>query len=188
MLSINRVDLPAYLVEKLRECGYNSAIDIMTSSPLFLMSQNFNNAEIQLISHTIAEKNAPKCMTALEMFYIQNDKDNNQSLRYISTGSSVIDEALNGGIDFKSVTEIVGISGVGKTQFCLSCCVENVLSKSGSVIFIDTELKFDPLRLSDLLEYRIAHSGVSKIDTSVEYLLDKVKVCRCNDIMHSCLI
>lgn len=177
MLSISRTDLPTYLIEKLRACGYKNANDIITTSPLLLMSQNFNNSEIQLISNAISKRLTPKCHTALELFIFENDTGDVQHLKHISTGCSVLDDVLNGGIDVRSITEIVGVSGVGKTQFCFNCCVETVLAKSGSVIFIDTELKFDPLRLSNLLEHRIAQDGVLKIGITAERLLDKVKVC-----------
>ena len=50
---------------------------------------------------------------------------------------------------------------MGKTQFCIGCCVQSVYrgsstntssssSKKGGVIYIDTELKFDPVRLIDV--------------------------------------
>lgn len=177
MLSVDSIDLPVYLTEKLRVNGYKNIKRIVTSSPLLMMSQDFHNAEIQLVSSALAKKLTPKCQTALEMFYSQNDVDTLVNMKYVSTGCSVLDNALNGGIDLRSVTEIVGVSGVGKTQFCFNCCVETVLSKSGSVIFIDTELKFDPLRLSNLLEYQVAHRGLLATDTSVENLLGRVKVC-----------
>lgn len=37
----------------------------------------------------------------------------------ISTGCSQIDEIIRGGIPVNGITEIVGPSGVGKTQLCL---------------------------------------------------------------------
>ena len=60
MLSISRTDLPAYLIEKLRVCGYKNANDIVTTSPLLMMSQDFNHAELQLISTAISKKLTPK--------------------------------------------------------------------------------------------------------------------------------
>lgn len=37
----------------------------------------------------------------------------------ISTGCTAIDEIIRGGIPVNGITEIVGPSGVGKSQFCL---------------------------------------------------------------------
>ena len=84
--------------------------------------------------------------------------------------------------------------GVGKTQFCIGCCVQaivrnndskssdtsSVLGKKGGVIYIDTELKFDSTRLIDVAanRYPETYSAESSIDAphQIDKFLNCVKV------------
>ena len=56
---------------------------------------------------------------------------------------------------------------IGKTQFCFNCCIEAVIQHNKSVIFIDTELKFDPLRLSQLITSKLTTSHLTSMTKSV---------------------
>lgn len=64
---------------------------------------------------------------------------------------------------------------LGKTQLCLSCCAAMTLRGKG-VVFIDTELKFDPLRLSSLVQSRLSLTVDS--DMTSEKVLERVQVHR----------
>jgi DNA repair protein RadB len=56
----------------------------------------------------------------------------------ISTGSTILNELLDGGYDNNIITTIYGPSGSGKTNLCLMAGV-NVVESGKKVIFIDTE-------------------------------------------------
>lgn len=55
----------------------------------------------------------------------------------------------------------------GKTQFCFSCSVETACSEKG-VIFIDTELKFDPLRVANLLQSKYKQPTLMTMDDEIQ--------------------
>ncbi|MCC2649634.1 MAG: repair and recombination protein RadA, partial [Nitrososphaeraceae archaeon] len=67
----------------------------------------------------------------------------------ISTGSKNLDELFVGGIETRSVTEIYGEYGTGKTQICHTLCIIVQQTKSqgglsGKAIYIDSENTFRP--------------------------------------------
>lgn len=84
--------------------------------------------------------------------------------------------------------------GVGKTQFCIGCCVQAVvmsnssspsdtssaLKKRGGVVYIDTELKFDSMRLIDVAisSYPEIYSAEYSVDAphQIDKFLKSVKV------------
>ncbi|KAH7667668.1 ATP diphosphatase protein [Dioscorea alata] len=68
-----------------------------------------------------------------------------------------LDEALGGGIPPGLLTELVGPSGIGKTQFCLKLSLIAALPTcygglNGRVIYIDTESKFSSRRIIEIGE------------------------------------
>lgn len=73
---------------------------------------------------------------------------------------------------------IRGISLVtGKTQLCLGCCAAMAVQGRG-VVFIDTELKFDPLRLAGLVQSRLAaiRDSTSTMALTADRVLERVQV------------
>ena len=181
-MNLERVGLPQYILQKLKLNGYKHVSQVVSASTVLLLSQNFDLFEIQSIVNSISNKLAPKPHTALEIFYFNDQIESKESInKYLSTGSATLDSALGGGIDNKSITELVGVSGTGKTQFCFGCCVESILSSvskaANNVVYIDTELKFDPMRLSKLFENRLAlRNNGTQVMPPIESLLDKIKV------------
>jgi meiotic recombination protein DMC1 len=75
----------------------------------------------------------------------------------ITTGSSVLDELLGGGIETMSITEAFGEFRTGKTQLAHTLCVTTQLPRekgggNGKVIYIDTEGTFRPERIAKIAE------------------------------------
>jgi RAD51-like protein 1 len=66
---------------------------------------------------------------------------------FLKTGHDLLDQTLCGGIPFNSITEIVGPSGTGKTQFCYTL-ISILLSKTcnnikpSEILYFDTEFTF----------------------------------------------
>ena len=71
----------------------------------------------------------------------------------LSTGSSHLDHFLYGGIRTGMLTNILGESGSGKSQFCFTICA-NLLKENEKVniIFIDTSGTFRPERIFEIIE------------------------------------
>ena len=89
-----------------------------------------------------------------------------QDIISISTGSSALDELLQGGIETGSLTEIFGEFRSGKTQLCHTLCVTCQLPISqgggeGKAMYIDTEGCFRPNRLTAIADkYNVSHEQV----------------------------
>jgi RecA/RadA recombinase len=74
-------------------------------------------------------------------------------LDLLSTGSLNLDQFLHGGIRTGMITNILGESGTGKSQFCFTICA-NLLkeNKKVNIIFIDTSGTFRPERIFEIIE------------------------------------
>ena len=67
----------------------------------------------------------------------------------ISSGISILDDALNGGIKPGEILQIVGPGGVGKTTLALQFTLD-VVRKGHRVLFVNSEGTFPILRLKQL--------------------------------------
>lgn len=67
-----------------------------------------------------------------------------------STGIKALDEALEGGLETKAITEISGEAGTGKTQFCMTFAT----LLEGKALYIDTEQTFKPSRVAQIAKAR----------------------------------
>ena len=82
-----------------------------------------------------------------------------RGIKYISTGCKALDELLEGGIETRAITELIGEFGAGKTQLChqLAVMVQLPVDKgglSGKAVYIDTEGTFRPERIIQIAQYR----------------------------------
>lgn len=78
-------------------------------------------------------------------------------------------------------------AGVGKTQFCIGCCVQAVVmsnsltssdssstrKRKGGVVYIDTELKFDSMRLVDVAISRFPEIYSTEYSVEAPHQIDK---------------
>ncbi|XP_045485028.1 DNA repair protein RAD51 homolog 3 isoform X2 [Pieris rapae] len=71
--------------------------------------------------------------------------------RYLETGIKRLDTILNGGIPIGFLTEVCGLAGSGKSQFCMQLAI-NSAKLSHSVIYIDTKGDFSAVRIQKILE------------------------------------
>lgn len=81
-----------------------------------------------------------------------------EEISYITTGSKNLDNLLGGkGVETRSMTEVFGAYGSGKTQLGLSLAVNVQLPKdmggdNGKAVYIDTEGTFRPERIRQIAE------------------------------------
>eukprot|EP00092_Neocalanus_flemingeri_P037317 GFUD01040640.1.p1 GENE.GFUD01040640.1~~GFUD01040640.1.p1 ORF type:complete len:444 (+),score=140.61 GFUD01040640.1:76-1407(+) len=71
----------------------------------------------------------------------------------LSVGCPLLDLALAGGLRRGALTEVVGESSAGKTQFCLQCALTTA-SMGEKVVYIVTEGGFPQARLDQMVEAR----------------------------------
>ena len=72
-----------------------------------------------------------------------------KKIKRLSLNSKPLDELLNGGIEYQSLTNVYGPAGSGKTNLALLAAISCV-KKGEKVVFIDTEGGFSIERLSQL--------------------------------------
>jgi RAD51-like protein 1 len=100
------------------------------------------------------------------------------STQHLPTTIAVLDDMLGGGIPARSVTEVVGPPGAGKTQFCHMMAVLGTFpvpmgGLDGKVLYIDTEGAFSPDRLYEIANHRSAEHLAEQVASSV--LVQNVK-------------
>ncbi len=106
----------------------------------------------------------------------------------IATGLKPVDDALCGGVANGAITELVGRSGCGKTQLCLTLSAmvglraarrlqSGVAATPAAVVYIDTERKFSAERLSEIFACQAAVAGlVQGIDVDTGDFMSTVQV------------
>lgn len=99
-------------------------------------------------------------------------EEKRKKLVRISTGSTLFDQLLGGGIETQAITEAFGEFRCGKTQLSHTLCVTAQLPKNmgggcGKVIFIDTECTFRPERIRSIAE---------RFELDPEQALENIKV------------
>jgi len=87
--------------------------------------------------------------------------------RRASVGLPALDAALRGGLPGGALTELVGPAGVGKTQACLQAAARSV-TEVNTVIYIDTENKFNSHRFLQIAEAQLAGGGVPQEEANAQ--------------------
>lgn len=106
---------------------------------------------------------------------------NEPSGGHLSTSLVGLDRALCGGVPFAAVTELVGPSGVGKTQFCLKLSLLATLPTcygglNGRVIYFDTESKFSSRRMIEIGENAFPH--IFRLEGMAQKMAGRIVVLR----------
>jgi meiotic recombination protein DMC1 len=110
-----------------------------------------NEAKIEKIQEAAKKLESAGFMTGVE-YNIKRKR-----VVRITTGSSVLDTLIGGGIESMAITEAFGEFRTGKTQLAHTLCVTSQLPKekgggNGKVIYIDTEGTFRPERIFKIAE------------------------------------
>ncbi|GAU99177.1 Rad51d [Ramazzottius varieornatus] len=117
-----------------------------------------------------------------------------QSNLSITTGSTRLDDLLDGGIQIGQLTEISGAPGIGKTQLCFQLCVNVQIPKvlnglEGGAVFIDTDGSFVEKRvtemalamLEELNRDQTENCAAPPEELPLERILDNITIFRCRD-------
>jgi DNA repair protein RadA len=147
-------EIDGSLKDRLNEAGFISIKDIVIRGPVEVAK----SAKLSLGEAARLCNNASLLLEQLGVIpnNISNAANNNSTTNkeYIKTGSVELDRLLGGkGIETGAITEFYGHSGSGKTQICLSLCVMvQQLHPDNKSIYVDTEGKFRPERLSQIAQ------------------------------------
>jgi DNA repair protein RadA len=137
--------------KKLRELGFHTveSLAMATTKELQQAGVSKKNAE-QLIR---------KARLSMPFQFIRGDElvKMRQNILRLTTGSSMLDKLLGGGIESQSITEFYGEYGSGKSQICHQLCVNVQLPPErgglgGAALYIDTENTFRTERIFQMAE------------------------------------
>ncbi|XP_008654371.1 DNA repair protein RAD51 homolog 2 isoform X1 [Zea mays] len=150
---VSEMRLPLYLAHLLAARRLDTAKDVLSLPEVELMAildAGLPTARAA-IAH-VSEAACPPCQTALSLLEERVRLGGGGRLATMLCG---LDEALGGGIPTGKLTEVVGPSGIGKTQFCLKLALLAALPEyygglDGRVVYIDTEFKFSPRRMIEI--------------------------------------
>ncbi|MHC1625478.1 MAG: DNA repair and recombination protein RadA [Methermicoccaceae archaeon] len=113
----------------------------------------------------------------------------------LTTGSSLLDALLGGGVESQAITEFHGEFGSGKTQIAHQLCVNVQLPKEmggldGSAIIIDTENTFRPERIAQMVNGLKIKYGETNPDISFDAaeFLKNIHVARAYNSNHQMLL
>lgn len=75
-----------------------------------------------------------------------------------------MDRLLGGGIYSGEVTEIVGVSGAGKSQLC-HCLISSLLYQTANFgcLYVDTRASFSPQRVQQIVNFRLQQKSVANL-------------------------
>ncbi|CAM0957999.1 unnamed protein product [Alopecurus aequalis] len=150
---VSEMRLPPHLAHLLAARRLTTAKDVLSLPEVELMA--LLDAGIltarAAVSH-VSEFACPPCQTALALLEERVRLGGGGRLATTLCG---LDEALGGGLPLGKLTEVVGPSGIGKTQFCLKLALLATLPEcygglNGRVVYIDTESKFSSRRMIEI--------------------------------------
>ena len=154
-------DITSDTIDKLRKLNINSVYQLAVQSPTELALE-FEDTSLNVESASTLIANARKILTDNEVLsqeFLTGDdllEKRNKLSRY-ATGSTSLDNLLNGGFETQAITELVGEFAVGKSQICHTLCVaasKLIKNDSGNIIFVDSENTFRADRVHQIAEQR----------------------------------
>jgi len=145
------LDIGSATSKKLRELGFHTVESLAMATAKELEQAG--------LSKTNAEKLIRKARSCMPLQFIRGDElvKMRQNVLRLTTGSSMLDKLLGGGIESQSITEFYGEYGSGKSQICHQLCVNVQLPPeqgglSGAALYIDTENTFRTERIFQMAQ------------------------------------
>ncbi|RLE89044.1 MAG: DNA repair and recombination protein RadA [Thermoprotei archaeon] len=141
--------------QKLRQAGFTTIRDIAYSSAHELAEVIGSEERAMSII-----RSAQRLLGYGKLFITAKEYyEERKRIAYISTGVRALDDLLEGGIETRAITELIGEFGAGKTQLChqLAVMVQLPREEGGleaKALYIDTEGTFRPERIVSIARYR----------------------------------
>ncbi len=149
--SLEDLDIGSATSKKLRELGFHTVESLAMATAKELEQAG--------ISKTNAEKLIRKARSCMPLQFIRGDElvKMRRNVLRLTTGSSMLDKLLGGGIESQSITEFYGEYGSGKSQICHQLCVNVQLPPEegglgGAALYIDTENTFRTERIFQMAQ------------------------------------
>jgi DNA repair protein RadA len=144
--TLEDLDIGSAMAKKLRELGYNTVENLAMATTKDLDAAGMNKKN--------AEKLIRQARQSMPLPFIRGDElvKMRKNVHRLTTGSSMLDKLLGGGIESQSITEFYGEYGSGKSQICHQLCVNVQLPPEqggldGAALYIDTENTFRTERI-----------------------------------------
>lgn len=138
--------------EKLESAGFETYLSIAVSSPAVL-------SEVTGLSEAASRKVIQNARDSMKMGFESGDAllERRSKVIKITTGSTNLDNVLDGGLETSAITECFGQYGSSKTQIAhqLAVNVQLPLEQGGAngvAVYIDTENTFRPERIKQMAE------------------------------------
>jgi RecA/RadA recombinase len=180
---LDTLEIHPTTIDALRCAGLHSALQTLHYSQAELQAATKLSAKhIGAALHTIAQRMAPQVATAKAL---------RARARALPLGDAALDAVLGGGLPLRSITELCGASGCGKTQLALQWCLRCRQMDGGNIwgrvvllymsisllflptaaIYISTESAFPSQRLEELAQHYAAEMRCEPADLTNNVLL-----------------
>ena len=140
------LEIGSTLSKKLRDLGFHTVENLAMATVKELEQTGINKKTAQQLIQ--------KARLSMPFQFIRGDElvKLRQNILRLTTGSSMLDKLLGGGIESQSITEFYGEFGSGKSQICHQLCVNVQLPSeqgglNGAALYIDTENTFRTERI-----------------------------------------
>jgi len=140
------LDIGLATSEKLRELGFHTIENLAMATVKELQKVGISKKKAREFIH--------KARSCMPLPFIRGDElvKMRQSVLRLTTGSSMLDNLLGGGIESQSISEFYGEYGSGKSQICHQLCVNVQLPPEqgglgGAALYLDTENTFRTERI-----------------------------------------
>jgi DNA repair protein RadA len=145
------LDIGSATSKKLRDLGFHTVESLAMATAKELEKAGISKAN--------AEKLIRKARSCMPLQFIRGDElvKMRRNVLRLTTGSSMLDKLLGGGIESQSITEFYGEYGSGKSQICHQLCVNVQLPPEegglgGAALYIDTENTFRTERIFQMAQ------------------------------------
>ncbi len=149
--TLEDLDIGSAMTKKLRELGFNTVENLAMATAKDLDAAGMNKKN--------AEKLIRQARQSMPLPFIRGDElvKMRKNVHRLTTGSSMLDKLLGGGIESQSITEFYGEYGSGKSQICHQLCVNVQLPPEqggldGAALYIDTENTFRTERIFQMAQ------------------------------------
>jgi DNA repair protein RadA len=137
--------------KKLREIGIHTVENLAMAT--------YKELEQAGISKKSGRELIHKARSCMPLQFIRGDElvKMRQTVLRLTTGSSMLDKLLKGGVESQSITEFYGEYGSGKSQICHQLCINVQLPPEqgglgGAALYIDTENTFRTERIFQMAQ------------------------------------
>ncbi|EFA79112.1 putative DNA repair protein [Heterostelium album PN500] len=166
-------------IELFEKADIKTVESILLQSPLRLQQKTSLSLEIiQKIQRDLQKYHCAVPSVATDLY---NKAVSLKEYRYLKT-NCCIDDILGGeGLPTGELTELIGTSPSGKTQFALFIAMQVSRFYQENVIYIDTSSSFSADRIAEMYKQQIGETTTIDSNQSILAILDRIRRYNCLD-------